>query len=307
MPAGMLRGRLFTRPESQALNVRGPVFKRSRLLHMHTIFQLKSHRQNLFGQQWVPNSGVRTVMVLIHGHGEHSGRYEHVANYLSENGIAVIAYDHFGHGKSEFKKGHVPSYEAVLDSIAEVLDRAQREFVGLPVFLYGHSLGGNFVANYALRRSPDIRGVILSAPWLRLSSEPSSTDVMLAKVMIKLFPAYTQSTKLDATGISRDAAEVKRYVDDPLVHDRISPVLFLSSFAAGLWALDHAAEFAYPLLLMHGTKDRITSHEASVEFCSRVNGDVTFCSWEGLFHEMHNEPEQKEVLAMMRDWMLERI
>ena len=168
-------------------------------------------------------------------------------------------------------------------------------------------MGGNFVANYALHYQPDIRGVILSAPWLRLAFEPSATDVRLARFMIRIYPSFTQSTKLDATAISRDPAEVKRYVEDPLIHDKISPVLFLSTYEAGLRALEEAPAFAYPLLLAHGTADRLTAFGASKTFAAAIaDGDVTFQPWEGLFHEMHNEPEQQEVMAAYRDWMLDR-
>lgn len=274
---------------------------------MHSTFTWKSAGKTLAGQQWTPDVAPKAVMILIHGHGEHAGRYEHLAHYLNAAGIAVIAYDHFGHGKSEVKKGHIPSYEAVMNSITEVLERAATSFPGLPRFLFGHSMGGNFVAHYALYFQPDIQGVILSAPWLRLAFAPSAIDVGLAKFMIRIYPSFTQSTKLDAKAISRDPAEVKRYVDDPLIHDMMSPVLFLSTHDAGLDALEEAKGFTYPLLIAHGTADRITSFEASKEFAARVQGDVTLQAWEGLFHEMHNEPEQEQVMASYKDWMLKRI
>lgn len=272
----------------------------------HTTFTWQSAGKQLFGQQWTPESAPKAVMLLIHGHGEHSGRYEHVAKFLTKSGIAVVAYDNFGHGKSGLKKGHVPSYAAVMDSISEALARVKAEFSGVPCFLFGHSMGGTFVASYALTHKAEIKGVILSAPWFRLAFEPSATDVKLAKFMIRIWPSFTQGTKLDATAISRDPAEVKRYVDDPLVHDKVSPVLFLGTHEAGLDALEQASSFAYPLLILHGTGDRLTSHEASQEFAEKVSGDVSFQLQEGLFHEMHNEPEQEKIMAMYRDWMLER-
>ncbi len=273
---------------------------------IHSTFTWKSAGKTLFGQQWTPDTAPKAVMILVHGHGEHSGRYAHLARYLDAHGIAVLAYDHFGHGKSEVKRGHVPSYEAVMTSITEMLARAASTFPGVPRFLFGHSMGGNFVANYALFHSPDVQGVILSAPWLRLAFAPKPLDVWLAKIMVHLYPSFTQSTKLDATAISRDPAEVKRYVDDPMIHDKISPVLFLRTYEAGLRALAHAATFPYPLLLAHGTADRITSFEASREFAAKIAGEVTFQPWEGLFHEMHNEPEQQEVMTSYKDWMLAR-
>ncbi len=273
----------------------------------HQTFNWQSHGKTIFAQSWQAESP-KAVVCLVHGHGEHSSRYEHLATFFNQQGISVMAYDHFGHGKSEGKRGHVSSYEAVLDTIDELLAEASKRFSKLPQFLYGHSMGGNFVSNYVLKRKPDIKGVILSAPWFELAFTPSKADVFLAKIMKRIYPSFTQSSKLDATGISRDPAEVEKYTSDPLVHDKISPVLFLGCHEAGAWALEHASEWVYPLLHLHGTADRIISHEASQRFARQAGGgDISWKSWEALFHELHNEPEKEEVMQVIVDWVLERV
>lgn len=259
---------------------------------------------NLFGKVWTPEGETKAALCLVHGMGEHCERYAHVADFLNKNGIAVVSFDHRGHGKSEGKRGHSANYDALLDDVGMVLAKTSELFPNVPVFLYGHSMGGNVVLNYALRRKPNIKGVIASAPWLRLAFEPPKFELTLAKFMINIYSSFTQSTKLDATAISRDANEVAKYKNDPLVHDLISPAFFIGAFDAGFYALEHASEMPYSLLIYHGTNDRLTSYSASKEFADKVNPQlVTWRSWEGLFHETHNEPEKAEVLQFLLDWL----
>lgn len=272
-------------------------------------FSLISNGQTFHAQKWV-QANAKAVLCIVHGHGEHIARYDHVAKSLNESGVSCLGHDLYGHGKTDFKKGHWPSYEAVLDSIAVLIEEAKSMAKGKPVFLYGHSMGGNLALNFVLRRKPDIKGLILSAPWLRLAFTPSSTDLFLAKMMLNIYPSFTQGTKLDATAISRDQQEVDKYTSDPLVHDLVSPVMFTSTHQAGLWALEHAGELALPVLHMHGDADRLTSFDASKEFAANAGGgEFTFKAFEGYFHEMHNEsPEnRKPVLKLMSDWILARI
>lgn len=276
---------------------------------MSQFFSFSSNGQDFHAQKWMA-ANTQAVCCIVHGHGEHIARYDHVATYLNGQGITCVGFDLYGHGKTNFKKGHWPSYEAVLDSIETLIAEGKKLSPGKPVFLYGHSMGGNLVANFVLRRKPEINGLILSAPWFRLAFTPSSTDLFLAKMMLNIYPSFTQGTKLDATAISRDQKEVDKYVADPLVHDLVSPVMFTSTHQAGLWALEHAGELSVPVLHMHGDADRLTSFEASKEFAAQAGGgDVTFQAYEGYFHEMHNEsPEnRKPVLKLMGDWMGKRI
>ncbi len=262
-----------------------------------------------FGQSWSPEGEIKAVMAIVHGHGEHSGRYAHVADFLNARGIAVLAYDFFGHGKSGGKRGYAPSYEGILDSVGELVRQAGERFSGKPVFLYGHSMGGNFVANYVLRSQPELAGVILSAPWLGLAFAPPKSDIILGKIMLRLYPKFTQASKLETAAISRDPEEVRKYEQDPLVHDKIGPALGLGCMEKGAWAIAHAEEWTLPLLHYHGTADRITSCEASKEFCQKIKGDVTWKAFEGYFHELHNEPQKDRapILELLATWIEDRI
>ena len=257
----------------------------------------------IYGQCWLNDSKPKAVICIVHGMGEHSGRYAHVAEYLVDAGYSVIAYDHRGHGKSGGKRGHTPSYDLLLDGVSDLLKQAEKIAPGSKKFIYGHSMGGNVVLNYALRRKPEIAGVIASSPWLKLAFEPPKFEVTLGTFVNNIFPGFTQSTKLDATAISRDKKEVEKYVNDPLVHDKISARFFVETYAAGNWALEHAAEMKWPLLIFHGTEDRLTSPEGSRQFADKVKENCTFKLWNGLYHETHNEPEKEDVLTYIATWL----
>ena len=257
----------------------------------------------LFGQEWAPDDGVfRAVVCLVHGLGEHSGRYRHVADVLARAGYVTLTFDKRGHGRSPGPRGHAPNYDILLDDMERLLEEASRRYPQAPRFLYGHSMGGNLVINYALRRRPQLAGVVATSPWLRLAGEPSKVRLLMAQVMDLLAPSLGMSSGLDAEAISSDPDEVEAYRNDPLVHDRISPRLGMSLLDSAQWALEHAEEFPLPLLITHGGGDRLTSAKASAEFAERAD-DCTFKLWEELHHETHNEPEKEEVLALMVNWL----
>ncbi len=270
-------------------------------------------------QGWQPETSSRAVVCLVHGLGEHTGRYAHVAAVLNDAGYAVLGFDLRGHGKSGGKRGHTPTYDTLMDDIAHLLDEAATRYPGLPRFLYGHSLGGNLVINYALRRcsfatdtvtlsaaeqSRRVSGVIATSPGLRVANPLPPLQVTLAKVMNKLQPGMQMANGLALDGLARDPEVIRAYTNDPLVHNKISVRLATGMLDAGEWALAHAAEFPLPLLLVHGTKDILTSAKASEEFAARAPASrCTLKLWEGFYHETHNEPEKAEVLAYMVDWL----
>jgi alpha-beta hydrolase superfamily lysophospholipase len=258
---------------------------------------------DMFARGWAPEKAPKAVVCLVHGLGEHIGRYEHVGAAFVAAGYALLGFDLRGHGKSGGARGHTPSYDAVLDDIAAFIKQAQERYPAKPCFLYGHSLGGNLVVNYALRRKPNLKGVIATGPWLKLAFQPPAFKVVLGRTMNKLAPGFSQASELDTAALSYDPKVVEAYINDPLVHDKISARLFVSTYDSGLYAFDHAAEFPLPLLLMHGADDRITSAEASRQFGAAAPKYVTTRLWEKCLHEIHNESVQGEVLKTMVAWL----
>ena len=258
---------------------------------------------NFYVQGWEPQNRPKAVIALIHGFGEHTGRYKHVGEAFNAAGYILIGFDLRGHGKSEGIRGHIPSYDALMDDIADFITWIDIRYPGLPCFLYGHSMGGNLVLNYCLRRKPDVVGAIVTGPWLRLASTPPAFQIGLAKTINNIFPGVAQNSNLETAALSRDQKIVDAYENDPLVHARISVRLFVSIYESGLWALDHAEEFPVPLLLMHGTADRITSFAATAEFATASGKVTTWRPWDGFYHEIHNEPEKVDVIQAMIEWL----
>lgn len=257
----------------------------------------------MYSRGWAPQGVPQAAIMLVHGHGEHVARYDHVAAALGEKGYAMLGFDFRGHGKSGGPRGHTPSYDALMDDIASFSQQADLRYPGLPRFLYGHSLGGNLVLNYALRRKPDLRGIIATGPWLKLAFDPPASQVTLGRLMNGIAPGFIQHSKLNTQGLSHDQAVVAAYENDPLVHDKISARLFVTIYESGLWALEHAAEFPLPLLLMHGAADPITSAKASQEFAQKAGNKVSLKIWDGMYHEIHNELEKAEVFRTMLIWL----
>ena len=253
-------------------------------------------------QSWQPKMKPEGAICLVHGLGEHSGRYSHVARFLNGTGWALLAFDLRGHGGSGGRRGHAPRYEFFMNDISQLLQVAEERHPDCPLFLYGHSLGGNLVINHALRRNHRLSGVVASAPLLRTVSDPPTWKTVLAGVMRYLWPSFSTSNGLNATDLSRDQGVVHAYRNDPLVHDRIT-TCFLDIRRAGLWALEHAARFPVPLLLMHGDADRITSPRASREFAAKVGARCTLKIFDGLYHEIHNEPEREMVFSFLSAWL----
>ncbi|MBA3647940.1 MAG: alpha/beta hydrolase [Chitinophagales bacterium] len=265
-----------------------------------------SNGKKIFAQYWKPDTPPIALVCMVHGFGEHSGRYAHVAKFFSDNGIAMVAYDMIGHGKSEGKRGHTPSYDFLIDQVDDLLKQADKNFKNIPRFLYGHSLGANIALNYLLRRNyqeRNIKGIIISSPWFRLPFDPPTFQVILGKIMMKIWPSFTQSSKIDTKSISSDPSEVKKYEEDPLIHDKISPMLFFPAIDAGIFAQEQSHKIHLPMLHFHGSKDRLTSHEASIAFSKNEKYDYSFRLFEGGFHEMHNELNKDEVMNLIVNWI----
>ncbi|MFC2028740.1 alpha/beta hydrolase [Chloroflexota bacterium] len=261
----------------------------------------------LFSRSWESPKEAKAVICLIHGLGEHTGRYDHVGKALSEGGFELHGFDLRGHGRSQGPLGHTPSYQSLMDDITDFLELLDDRCSGKPVFLYGHSLGANLVINHIIREKPTIQGGIATDPWLELNFQPPAIKVMLARVMNAVLPGFAQSNELDTSALSRDPAIEQAYVSDPLVHDRISARLFLETYQAGLWAMDNASNFPLPLLLMHGTADRICSIDASRLFVEQNPGQVDGVFLDGWYHEVHNEPGSDQVFSRMIQWLDEKL
>jgi len=260
-----------------------------------------------YAQGWEPEIAPKAIVCLVHGLGEHSGRYSHVAEHLAGAGFVLLTFDLRGHGKSDGARGHIPSSEVILDQVDHLLTEARRRYPDLPRFLYGHSLGGIIVLFYTLKRQPDLAGVIATSSGLRTSLEAQTLKVGAAKVLAGILPAFCLPTGLKAEDLSHDPQVVKNYLNDPLVHGQASFALAKTTFSAIQWTFENANEFKPPLLLMHGSEDQIAFARGSEEFANLVNCDCTLKIWNGLYHETHNEPEKEQVLDYLTSWLMSKL
>ncbi len=254
---------------------------------------------------WEPEHPARAEVFFIHGYNEHIGRYEHVAAAMSAAGFRFHAMDLRGHGSSEGPRGHTPSWDQFMRDVDLLLDQGESD---LPSFIYGHSMGGGIVLSYAIQTEREIKGVIATGPTLRLGFTPSPAQVFMAKVIGAIFPGFTQDGNLELEALSRDPAIAVAYANDPLIHNKISARLFLSMLTGGQEALQRAPQLRIPLLLLHGSEDRLSDASASREFFNAAGvEDKTLKIYDGYYHELHNEPEKMEVLETITSWISERL
>jgi alpha-beta hydrolase superfamily lysophospholipase len=256
----------------------------------------------LYGAEW-PVATPRAVIALVHGQGEHIGRYGHLAAWFNRHSIAVLGYDHQGYGRSGGKRGHAISLDVLLNDIGLLLEKTRQRYPGTPLFLYGHSMGGGLVLNYTARNNPSLAGLIASAPWIRLAFQAPAFKLVAGRILRRLLPTLTLPTGLAAHFLSHDPAIVRAYLDDPLNHDKLSAAAGIALVEGAAWLDRYAGSFSMPVLLMHGSDDMITSPAATRAFFERTKGRVTHHEWPGMYHEIHNEKEQEEVFTYTLDWM----
>lgn len=261
----------------------------------------------LFERWWRPDGEARCVIALVHGYAEHSGRYEHVGSWFAERHIAVEALDLRGHGQSDGERAIVRSFNEYLGDVSSFLKRVKERNGVLPVFLLGHSMGGGITALFVLTRKPDVAGVILSGPALTSSRGRRVMGRVLAPVA-RFAPKLTLN-KLAADTVSRDPAVVAAYDSDPLN--------YRGGFKLGLAAAGGRAStritrdmeaFNLPLLVIHGSGDTLVPVDGSEELLRRAaSSDRTLKIYDGLYHEVLNEPEKEQVLGDVYDWIVARL
>ncbi len=257
----------------------------------------------IYASEWRPDAGPRGVVAVVHGLGEHVGRYQHVADALNQAGYGVIGFDLAGHGRSEGVRGHA-TYDGVLEDIDRLLQEAGERYPNQPCFLYGHSLGGALTIYYALKRRPALNGFIATSPGLYPGAPVPPVKLLLAKVMAAVKPDFTMQNELDVNNLSRDTAIVQAYKDDPLVHGKISTRLGLDLVTKGAWVQEQAAHFPGPLLLMQGDCDYLVSQQALSRFAEAVPAEkLTYKVWPGSYHETHNDLEKQQVIQTIIDWL----
>lgn len=277
-----------------------------------------SAEQTIDERSWTSGDGTRLrgrvarpsapwgVVSLVHGHGEHAGRYDHVIAALVDTGLAVYAADLRGHGRSAGPRGHVMAWSDYVDDVATTHAAAVADgLAALPRFQLGHSMGGLVAIHVALAKIAPLAGLILSAPLLALAMPVPAPKAIVGRLMSRVWPSLSLPTGLDANLISHDRSVVEAYQADPLVHGRASSRWFTEMLQAMASAHARAAELTMPVLLMHGSDDRLTSPEGSRRLAARLP-DVSFHELPGQYHEIFNEVDRDRPLGLMKEWLSRR-
>lgn len=256
----------------------------------------------LLGREWRPDEQTRAVVGLIHGLGEHCSRYSHVAERFAKERIALIAFDLRGHGRSDGQRGDAPSFEAYMQDLDRFVQQIEARFDKTPCFLYGHSMGGLLLLNYLIRRQPKIVGAVSSAAGLHTPLTQQKVKMALVQTLSCLTPKLALPSGLDANAISRDQAVVQRYKTDPLVHGFVTLRMAQATIPAINFVFQHAHQIEVPLLILHGTADHLTYSSGSEELARKVP-QAKLILFDGLAHELHNEPEKESIFQTVLKWM----
>lgn len=287
---------------------------------MYTTFILRKTAEGIIqGYHWPLTEadrpeGPKKVICIVHGIGEHGGRYDRVASRFHDAGYAVLSMDLRGHGDSLGVKGDCAPRKDVLDDVSALLTCAQLRYPGVPIILYGHSMGGNITLDYRCRGGMnDVpTAYLISAPWIRLVHPIPEPVYWAVKALSKVLPRFTVGSAVDESALGNPAS-VQPYTADPMVHNRISALCAVDGFVVGR-ALergrleDNGRAAKIPLMLMHGGDDQICDPQATQALAARLQelGEaVKHIEWKGLFHEIHNggrESNGDEVIDRMIEY-----
>ena len=260
----------------------------------------------LFLRTWTGEGAPRGIVLFIHGLGEHGGRYEELASKVVEAGFIAVAPDHRGHGRSGGLRGHVSSFGEYVADLLQTVEHMRAEYdPALPLFVFGHSMGGLIALMLVLDR-PEIRitGLVMSNALLGVAVKAPKFKVVLGKVMSRIMPKLRLDNELVTTNLSRDPAEVKAYEDDPLVSRLISTRWYTSMLSAMETTGARAGELKIPNLWVVSGSDRICNHKRSLSFAEAVQGaTVEIKLLPEAYHEAHNGPQRGEVHEALLTWL----
>jgi alpha-beta hydrolase superfamily lysophospholipase len=264
-----------------------------------------SQDASLFGQAWLPEHSARGVIVISHGLAEHGGRYAGLAARLVDKGHAVYAIDHRGHGRSTGRRANIERFDYLVSDLGIFIGRAQREHPDKPVILLGHSMGGAVALACALKYHKVLRALVLSAPALAAGEALPAFKVWIVKLLSAIAP-NTGALKLPAAAVSRDPAVVRAYESDPLVFRGSIPARTLAELLLAMERLQRTAhELRLPVLVQHGTADSLVPLASVYPVYQHLGiaKSRTLQVYEGLYHEVYNEPERDRVIGDLEAWL----
>ncbi|MDH3616650.1 MAG: lysophospholipase [Gammaproteobacteria bacterium] len=273
------------------------------MLHNDGTF-VSDNEVQVYWQAWTPTESPRAVLLLVHGLAEHSGRYEGFAEFFTSAGFAVHALDHPGHGRSTGHRCHIGRFADFTDTLDRCLAIVKSTHPNTPIFLVGHSMGGLIAASFLTERQAEFAAAVLSGPAIRAPEQPSRFALFIMRIIARLLPRLGVM-QLDSSGVSKDPEVVQKYDNDPLVfRGKVTARLAAELFSEMDKVMAHATTIHLPLLILHGGSDSLTDVAGSKALHETVSStDKKIIVYDGLYHEIFNEPERMAVLADMQDWL----
>jgi acylglycerol lipase len=261
--------------------------------------------------RWQP-VGVQpsACLTIVHGLGDHGERFAGIANSIASSGLAVLALDLPGHGRSPGRRGVIKSYDSLMDEVGNTVYFASRSVPNVPVFVLGQSMGGNLVLNWTLRRpfeAKSIEGLVAVAPMLRMGKMPSEKFLRVGRWLSHRLPNFRLTTPVNVEQLCYDRGGQDAYLQDPLVHRKMSLLLGQSLLDSGQWALEHAHLLNKPTLLMHGCDDTLTSPAATEQMAVASSDVCTLKLWPECKHDLHFELPRETIITYLVSWMRQQM
>ena len=262
----------------------------------------------IYTQNWQPSDEPKAILILVHGLAEHSNRYVGIANYFTEQGYAVYALDHEGHGHSQGLRGYINSFDDFLTTLDQYLDSIAKQHPGKKLFLVGHSMGGVISSAYLLEHQQKLAGCILSGAALATGDVISPVQKVVLNTLSKILPKLPV-LQLEANDVCHDPAVVEAYKNDPHVFTgKIRVRLITEILRTADRVLKNAEKISLPMLILHGGDDKMASPSGSEKLYAGISSsDKTLKIYPGLYHEIFLEPEKLDIYATIHTWLEQKI
>ncbi len=257
---------------------------------------------NLFQRSWIPLKKPKALLVILHGLGEHSARYDHFAQFMALNDYLVNSFDYRGHGKSEGQRFFVNSFEEYCLDAENFIISIKGQYPGLPIFIFSHSMGGLISTTLASQDRLKVDGLIASSAVVKISDEMSNLTIKLTRIIAAIAPNMGVLSGV-SDQVCRDPEVVRSHREDPLIQGKL-PAKTMSEILKAVKSLgDHMGKISVPILIMAGTADTMADSKGSKDLYQKCSSkDKTLKIWEGLYHELINEPEKDQVIAEVLAW-----
>jgi alpha-beta hydrolase superfamily lysophospholipase len=270
----------------------------------HTEYRWKSYDGlELYGQAWTTEGKPKAIINLLHNHGEHSGIYEDFARNLTDSNYNIVSMDLRGHGRSEGKRGYASSYRKLIKDLETLIEKSESLFPGYPKILIGQGLGGNIAIYYLSTHITNISSLVVLSPWLVLEQRFPKSKQFIGNIIRHILPTFMLVTGFTAEDRRRNGDAVRKYKNDPFMHDKISIRLFYEIIFAGQRSSRSIYKINMPVLVMHGTADTIASYKASKNFVLNASKKTVFKEWPDYYHDLLTDEGSDEVIGYIKNWL----